>query len=134
MAKFVPFSKVSRFDRMRMAHWYPCPGWVGDPKPALHKFDRWQNRPQKAWMLYWRARPELYSQMTSGARSARSGARSVQITDQEACEILTEVRQIDHDITAEMGVMDQKTWDVLNARLDGIEALVLRSGSLPDKE
>jgi hypothetical protein len=120
MAKFMPFSKISMFDRMRMAHWYPCPGWVGDPKPARYKFERWQKRSQKAWMLYWRMRPELYRQMTSRS----SGA---QMTDEEACEILTEVRRIDLDITQVQGGIDSQASDRLNARLDGIEAAVMRS-------
>lgn len=43
--------------------WYPCPGFIGDPDNDKRKFDRWHKRPQAAWRLYWKARPEKYAKM-----------------------------------------------------------------------
>lgn len=64
VARYLRTIKPSVHDRIRMARGhYPCPGCIGDPRPSKHKFDRWQHRPQAAWRLYWRARPELHARL-----------------------------------------------------------------------
>lgn len=43
--------------------YYPVPGFAGDPRPRLRKFDLWYKRPEAAQRLYWRLHPVLYKSM-----------------------------------------------------------------------
>lgn len=67
---FRPYSKCSR--QMRLHPWFPCPGFIGDPAPRWRKFERWHERPQKSWLVYWRARPALYKEMLGRALNVRA--------------------------------------------------------------
>lgn len=54
--------KPNMLERLMLARGhFPCPGWVGDPRPRIGKFERWHKRPQAAWRLYWVLRPHLRS-------------------------------------------------------------------------
>lgn len=64
IARYIRLVKTTAHDRIRLERGYfPCPGFIGDPRPSKHKFDRWEHRPQAAWRLYWRARPELHAKL-----------------------------------------------------------------------
>lgn len=52
--------KPNALERLMLARGhFPCPGCIGDPTQRIGKFERWQNRPQAAWRLYWKLRPHL---------------------------------------------------------------------------
>ncbi len=49
--------------------WYPCPGFNNHKHHNREiLFEHFHKRPQKSWMLYWRAHPAEYKQMLSEIR------------------------------------------------------------------
>lgn len=60
---FTPGTGNSPRDKMHIARLRPCPGSVVDPKASRHRFNRWHDRPQSAWRLYWRTHPQEWAKV-----------------------------------------------------------------------
>ena len=65
---------LSTLDKIRVARpWFPCPGFVMDPRQTINKFERWYKRPNKAWRVYWIANKDQHAKIMAIVKAASKG-------------------------------------------------------------
>lgn len=64
---------MNALDKIRVARpWYPCPGFVMDPRQTINKFERWYKRPNKAWRVYWVANKDQHAKIMELVKKSKT--------------------------------------------------------------